>query len=426
MKEGNLKKWYKKSFDSLSGSPSADVWKGIASSLDEIDKNRTALRLSRYYGLSAIVLVGIIGISVFVNQSIDNDTQISNISEAGFVNDHQKLFAYNGNSQTSFMFDPQLFGKQVLTGKRPAKDTSPPSHAASDLQTKINPLVTGDEEFSVHTTGVQHLGAAPLINTDGNDLGIAGDEEQTAKIISMPLRVVGAIPGLSGSPSLPDNLLVQQEIASEYSVVKKNFLPRGFYVGFTYSYNNLWSLNRDTYDGFKSSQTTKNVALFKSSHGIVAGYNISDQSGVQAEIISNSSQGQNHKIYDEDKYIQREIILNYSRINLLYKRKCAKLGIGGLFPVSLNLVAGPYYANLEVVQRTEGDEILTETNEFLDYDLGINLGLEYDVYFSRNLAVSGGLNTSIGLVNIYQGTGNNKTNNLSFGASIGVKYIISD
>jgi len=95
-------------------------------------------------------------------------------------------------------------------------------------------------------------------------------------------------------------------------------------------------------------------------------------------------------------------------------------------PVSLNLIAGPYYSTLELVQRTEDRVVLTHKNEYLDYDFGLNVGLEYDVYFSPNLAASGGLNTSVGLANIYQGARADKTNNLSFGASLSIKYIISD
>ena len=410
MKDENLKQWYKKSFNDLSGSPSSDVWKNVVSSLGEKDKKRITAMLSRYIGVASVVLLlGTVGFFVF-------------------------------NSQTTSVSLPKVTEEHILSANNPVQAILAGNILESAFRDRTEHYLPSDAghlpgeviggEPSVNSVRDQQFIEHPWKNTGINSYHIKDEDKHLVQLTIMSLKTIDEIPGREPSHFLSANLLVQKKSSSEYQAMHKDILPRGFYAGFTYSYNSLLALNQDTYDGYRSSSPTKNIALFRSSYGLIVGQNISDHSGFQAEMILNSRQGQKHKLHDGNSFIQREIILNYSRVNLLYKRKYSRLGVAGLFPISFNLIAGFYYANLEVLQRTENNELLTHKSEFLDYDFGINLGLEYDVYFLGNLAVSGGVSTSVGLVNIYKDNkipnGYNPTHNLSFGANIGFKYIISD
>lgn len=417
-----MKEWYKKSFDNLSGNPPDNMWEGISSKLDDADQGKMAFGWAKYAGLGVVALIGVVGTLVLTNIASETDEITSNISDSKQLITSTNIIESSINAP---LHVPSQ--KKEIKNNTSIKVSSPPSSPtySKNETNKTSQYGVGTSHL-IKSTDHQQIATTLGWDSKIKEPEILADVVEARSMIAMLPVLNGEITYSEMGSVIPRELTGKSGVIPEYYSTEKEYLPKGFYAGITYFYNNLWSLNGDTYDGFKSSSQTKNVALFKSSYGFVAGYNISDQSGVQAELIMNSQQGQKHELYDDEKRITNKVILNYSRITILYKRKLYRLCFNGLVPSSFNFVAGPYYASLELIDREENDEILIIENEYLDYDFGINLGLEYDAYLCNKLAISAGLNASAGLINIYKGVDGNKTNNLSFGASIGIKYIISD
>lgn len=217
-------------------------------------------------------------------------------------------------------------------------------------------------------------------------------------------------------------------VASEKVDFKKSILPHGFSLGSTFAVNFISTINPSTNDGLDKNSLTLNQANFGIGYGISGEYNISDKHGIEIAALINNQQGHKYSDYQEGKYTNHELKLDYSQLALLYKRKNARIGVFHK-PVSFNWIAGAYIAYLKNANYFENSTALIVTKEYKKTDSGIIVGSGYDIYPSNHWLVSTSVCLGVGVTNIFSGNSKipsnlNETRNAFIRTSIGVKYLI--
>lgn len=227
-------------------------------------------------------------------------------------------------------------------------------------------------------------------------------------------------------------VIVSQISNADSSISKKSdkIISGGLYIGSTYTINNIWLMNHDTYNGLKSTDFNRTQISFGSAYGILVGYNLSDRFSLQAEWLLNMNQGQKYSVYREGMQYEKTFRLKYTQANLLIKRKNLCLNSNGDLKGTWNKIAGGYVGYLKsATEKTDFYENDIKQN-YNSFNYGIILGLEYEAYLNHRWIISSGLMTNIGLKNIYKGTYRepgdfNKTSIFNLGINFGVKYLIS-
>jgi hypothetical protein len=133
------------------------------------------------------------------------------------------------------------------------------------------------------------------------------------------------------------------------------------------------------------------------SYGFSAGYNFSRKFGIETELILNSVQGMS---YSDNLFgkIPREgsIRLSYMSVPVMAKYKWCKVSTLTGQPVSFNLVGGVLYNRLRGVEMKINKTELPSADElFATNELGLLLGLEYDMYVHKNFFFTVGARGSI-------------------------------
>ncbi|HXH20214.1 MAG TPA: porin family protein [Chitinophagales bacterium] len=204
---------------------------------------------------------------------------------------------------------------------------------------------------------------------------------------------------------------------------------KGFHVGLEGGVNNSWLLHKDNTLHPLIGNMIHRKFDFGVSCGISAGYDFSNRWGIEAEWIIKSLQGQT---YWENRYnkilINGQVNLEYMHLPVMVKYKWTKAGIRSPNPKVLNLVAGVQYSRLrgaEVVQN--GLDIAGVKELFNRDEMGLLLGVEYDMFFHQNYYISLGARASIATdarAFPYFNSEKTETYNVLIGATASFNYLL--
>ncbi len=199
-----------------------------------------------------------------------------------------------------------------------------------------------------------------------------------------------------------------------------------FSGGVITSYKNTWLLSRETFNGLRSeSLNTTELVLFPDA-GLSLGYMFTEKLTIQAEAYLYSSTGQEYHDYIFGRYARKKIVLRYSTLALRTKYRITGQGF---IPdrSSFSFTAGGYLSFLDDANQVINNEISKIRSDYKRYDFGIMAGGEFELNLNEYLSVAPGLNLTLGLTNIYKGTGNNpgypgRTHNGSAGFQLSFYY----
>lgn len=132
-------------------------------------------------------------------------------------------------------------------------------------------------------------------------------------------------------------------------------------------------------------------------YGITVGYNFSHRWALEAQWIISSAQGQR---YVDNRYgklfIHGDIQLNYTQLPVMVKYRFSRMGNITKLPISFNLVAGMAYSRMRSASMTLNEDVISNAEEFFARnEIGLIMGMEYDVYATRNMFVTMGLRGSV-------------------------------
>ncbi|MFP4018951.1 MAG: outer membrane beta-barrel protein [Bacteroidales bacterium] len=206
--------------------------------------------------------------------------------------------------------------------------------------------------------------------------------------------------------------------------VMENNKPE-YFVGTSGNFTNSWLLSNKTMNSIRNSPYSSANPQRNNSFSLFGGVNLNERLSLQLEALIEKSNGQNYKEYLNGKFINNQIQLNYSALQLAGKYKFIKEGKN--IPVSHNLVFGVYASYLNNANQSINDEEENIRNRYKNYDLGALFGYEIDSKLSHNLILSTGVRIDPGLINIYTGSEDipsefNKTYTTSLSLQVSLKY----
>jgi hypothetical protein len=194
-------------------------------------------------------------------------------------------------------------------------------------------------------------------------------------------------------------------------------------LGIIYSYKNTWLINYETLNGLNPEKLGNTLPTFHKDIGLSSTLLLKDRHFIGLDLIIKSEAGQNYQQYINASYLKRNIQLNYSKLQGYY--------IWNRRIIPGQLLTGGYLARLNLGEESRGEEVITISDNYSNYDYGLLVGYQLSIFLQNKLIVRPGLRLNYNLVNIFQGDeltpGYLKdTRNLAAGFKISVSYRFSD
>lgn len=192
----------------------------------------------------------------------------------------------------------------------------------------------------------------------------------------------------------------------------------GFHIGTFSQYHGVFTLNKIANAANKNEMITYHPGSGYA-YGVSLGYDFNNNTGIQAEWVVNASMVQQAEYQG---YIQNKIN-EYAQFPVLFKYRKAHQSRLTKNTMVLNHLIGFQYGYLKSSQ-TNG--ISSTSDEFqVDNNLGLVLGMDYDVYLGNSTLFSLGVRSSFNRrINSFSKIINETTPNINvlFGIQAGIKY----
>lgn len=203
-------------------------------------------------------------------------------------------------------------------------------------------------------------------------------------------------------------------------------LPLGWFAGVGVSGSYLTSVNPNVAYGLNRRSHLLLKNKLDAAYAIGAEWHPSSSYGIKIDLFFDKEQGYRYGSYDEGKFVEHELRLNYTQADFVWKRKHARKW-NSACAASFNWMLGAYGAYLGGATTISGSTSLNTFREYKKYDAGFIAGLGYDLYINRKWMISSSVQASTGAVNVFNGNARmpssfNQTRNVSVSAMLGVKY----
>ncbi len=292
-----------------------------------------------------------------------------------------------------------------IINSKPANSVPVTSNTTTIVQLRTNPTQTQNA-----TTGyTRNIAKQESLSVDKKTNALAENEAVNSSLNSTPEPVSQMQPSsiqLQDMPSKPIGVLAipgSQDINYDYIQLPKTTLSvatlsnkniKGFYAGINGSANNVWILDRVAlHDNNFDYQPTLGFT-----YGMQAGYNFSDNFGLESGVTINARDGQKYITYINALVpVNKSVVLNYTEIPLVAKFKIPQISAFTGMPVVLNLNAGFSYGYLRSAYTfVEGDKAGSQ-NQYPTDQLNALAGFSYDIYTGHPYSFSFGLMAEYGI-----------------------------
>jgi hypothetical protein len=452
--------WYKDRFDKLNESPPEEVWnfisqnlsineawKGIDSKLSARKKRKTIVRRSIYalsllllLFISGNLLLNIFGKSIGEKVLTDNGRRSNSVHLAAIGNSLKQKIHFtptikdksrNTPGATAFVQSTAMssptFDNQNILKKESPKNNILPFKNLSTTKTE-DPVVTNPIEASVN---MDNENKNAELNVQNNIIynKKTSTNYSDPPFLQMPMLSAQLIIEIT-PPSITFNQITEPD--SNLNNNKSSTDPkfRSWYAGGINAINNVWLLNSETFSGLNNStldQTNINAGY---SYGISAGYGFHDKWAAELNWYINSHQGQKYHVYEEGRYLSKNVSLNYTLINLsIRQRKTSRTKWSWLIK-SQGIVAGINYGYLKNAKEICGQKTEMTKDNYHSSDFGFRFGYGYEFLAYSKILFSAGIHTDVGVKNIYSGTdfipaNFDRTHNAAIGFQLGLKYLFN-
>jgi opacity protein-like surface antigen len=165
-------------------------------------------------------------------------------------------------------------------------------------------------------------------------------------------------------------------------------INKGFHIGAFISINNVWLNNKD----FSADENTTSITpkvQFGKAYGINIGYDYTDRWGIELE-WQISEQGQKYKMIQitEDHPCIKNVSLLYTKFPLMMKYKQTFINNYNSKPIALSFLFGPQVGLLLKKNVTMDGVEMQDTPEYNKAEFGLMGGFDFDLFITRNLAMT--------------------------------------
>ena len=165
-------------------------------------------------------------------------------------------------------------------------------------------------------------------------------------------------------------------------------INKGFHIGAFISINNVW-LNKKTFSADENTTSITPKVQFGKAYGLNIGYDYTDRWGIELESqISEQGQKYNMRQLTEDHDCIKDVNLLYLKFPLMMKYKQTFINNYNSKPIALSFLFGPQIGFLlKKNVMMDGNE-LKNTPEYNKTEFGIAGGFDFDLFMTRNLALT--------------------------------------
>ncbi|MGZ3863157.1 MAG: hypothetical protein ACXVPN_05075 [Bacteroidia bacterium] len=436
--ELKLNNWYKQEFEKIDLEPPEDVWnsihekltvneawKGVETTLEANAERRVFIRRTTVATLLLLLLFGFAELllnkakktigarAIFYSEiksgmPIEQNARIKE-SKRSIRNKEVKNNLNTGTFLNTVSNNPVKPGTEIIPETRITINTPKKQGVANSLNFKEQ---------------TEHPKTAEKQSNSGNLLPDAAD--LTEGLLSMQTKNIL----LSNETKETDFRSTEMIIDSAHAFVyNTGSLLRGIYFGGVYSFNNIWLLNNQTFNGFRSTGLDQTNINSGNSYGFAAGYALNTHWATEVNVYLNSQQGQTYHVYEEGRYLSKNVSLNYTVFNLSLRERNTRFIKNRKNAFSYGVIAGINYGYLRSAKNIYNEKTEITKANYHNADFGLRVGYGYELLLFRKLILSGSLQTNIGLKNIYSGTDAipgsfNRTHTACIGAEFGLKYLL--
>ncbi len=357
--------------------PSADLWERVEYKLDE---DRKRVKHDHWYHALLLLLIPLTVVNVYLTYDLKElyvsffkkgaTEQIYN-EEIFLGTNLPSQFNSTGGASIPFLLDHSFMGTD---------------------NTEKNALALTNESSVAPKSKSSALKLSAKETFETNSILVQREEVESNEITANDLIPVERL--FLETAATPQDVKFNH---SRNTHERKQSAIKGFHVGAEGGLNHSMVLiNESKLDPIIGGNIHRKLDL-GAYYAVSMGYDFSRKFGMETELIFCSQQGQK---YSELRYgkihIDGEIDLEYMSVPLLFKYKMTKMGGKSLNPRVLNFVAGLQYSRLkEASIQMNSLDLQNATEPFNRDELGIVLGLEYDLFVSPNYFLTLGTRASI-------------------------------
>ncbi len=403
-----------------------DVWNNIAAELDSEERSRPITWINKYWAASILFLLSLALSGLwYMNENKQpitkkNDFTINSKKASGTKNE-QPITKINNLSTSKLIVTD-------LNKYKEDKDSKNYISINKNSDKKIN-----SSNYQVEINDIQRI---TLIKAGGSSLdtlysqqiaisqtNIDGESKQFQKLYQAVPNDIQKIAPIQGRVLSLDTLFFRQIYLSQTNIDGRSKSVRKLYGGITTSVKNTWLYSDETINGFSKSNPTTNGINIYLDFGINLMYELGSRWRAEGTMFIKSKTGQSYKKYLYGRFIDKDITLNYTQLEISAKYISTKHWIRSdafYFTNSFGL----YYSKLN--SSAFKSSIYLPYN---NYDYGIVLGNNIDFLLLNRVILSPGYRIKCGITNIYAGENGipaslNKTHNVSLEFRITLYYTI--
>lgn len=405
--ENKLDQYFKDQLHDVNMQPPQFMWDNIE---EQLDTQREKVKFDHWYYIILALLIPFTISNLFINYNIDS--HLDNFYER--TNKQIASLFTNDSNSIAEINNPNIKISFTNNARNNKKDNF--------IVPPINPSKKFSSKSKLNKT-LLSVRSNKLINTNSSPDTIILSQEAISNLNAQSAGIL-----FHSNEEIEFFPLKNQNIDIENTIEKKLDNLKGFFLGADMKLNNSWFLIKRNKLGAFLSQDVQYNFNYGYAYGVSWGYNFSKSFGLESEIIY-SHQGQSYIDNTIRKIpIEGDIELTYIQLPVLAKYRWARVSGITQKPVAFNVLLGPVYSYLvQSNYLVNNDELLNEKEIIPQHELGLSLGLEYDIFMSNNTYFTLGARTSVSSdVQSFPfiGSNNLKTINLLVGINASVNFQI--
>jgi hypothetical protein len=326
--------------------------------------------------------------------------------------------------------NPPAFISELSTGTEEKEELTPD---------KPNPLTAPIEEAEAVQKTVNEIPPADISNKElpsslsGNELvSINSFKENEAAILSKGKLALHSIKDL-----LPDtdtdiiltikDVMFSKSIETEVNNISEPIESSGISfrvaeVGLVYGYKNTWLLNHETINGLNPKKLGNTLPTFHQDIGVSSSFELNNRHMFGLEFLWKSETGQNYQQYINASFVDRNIKLDYIKLQAFYFRENNKL--------PGQAIVGGYFARLKMAEEQQSITRFNVKDSYSDIDYGLLAGYQLSFALKNKIIFNPGIRVSYDLGNIFKGDDIipgqfKKTRNLAASFNLSLSYRFS-
>lgn len=360
-----------------------DVWNNIAAELDSEKRTRPVTWINTYWAASILLFISL-GISGlwFINQK---NNYGSKITAPPSSTTHKNIISKTLHGQSP-----------IVTNHFNTKSKS--QHTDNSSNGRV---------LNKNYNLISYENVTKDLNIDNQRPGITNIK----KIVPLKATITTI-----------ETLHSQQLIIAQTDVVSPRQRFNNLYIGITSAVKNTWLYSEETINGLnKNNLTTPELNIYLD-FGINFMYEFGPRWRAEGNVFFKSRTGQSYKKYLYGRYINKDISLNYTQVELSAKYISSKRWIKST-AFNFTNAFGLYYSTLNSVFESSA------FSRYNNKDYGIVLGNNIDILLANRIILSPGYRIKWGITNIYAGETNipasfNNTHNASLEFRFTIYYNI--